>query len=55
MLDLIEKGLLKMDFGYQRIDGQKSLGYRQKALEEFKTNPACTIMLATIGSVGEGY
>jgi SNF2 family DNA or RNA helicase len=37
-----------------RIDGQLSLEKRMKAMEQFISDPKCTVMLATIGSAGEG-
>ena len=55
MLDLIEVALQANGFIYQRIDGQTALSRRISAPETFNTNPNCTVMLATIGSMGEGY
>ncbi|KAK0617623.1 SNF2 family N-terminal domain-containing protein [Immersiella caudata] len=54
MLDLIEKALQKENIGFQRIDGQTTLKGRADALEAFRSDPNCHVMLATIGSVGEG-
>jgi SNF2 family DNA or RNA helicase len=54
MLDLIQKTLASEGFCYQRIDGRTSLDNRSKSLNEFDNNPNCTIMLASIGSAGEG-
>jgi hypothetical protein len=55
MLDLIEIALRKDSFVFQRIDGQTSLERRIRALDAFKTEHTCTVMLASIGSIGEGY
>lgn len=55
MLDLIELALQANGFVYRRIDGQTALSRRISALETFNTDPNCTVMLATIGSMGEGY
>lgn len=54
MLDLIQADLQNDGLGIQRIDGQASLQQRRMALEQFKSNPAYTVMLASIGSAGEG-
>jgi hypothetical protein len=55
MLDMIETALRTNGFLFQRIDGQKSLERRIRALDAFNNDPTCTIMLASIGSVAEGY
>jgi hypothetical protein len=55
MLNLVEYALIKDGFNSQRIDGQTSLNGRSEAIREFNEDPTCTIMLATIGSAGEGY
>jgi len=55
MLDLIEAALQANSFVYQRIDGQTALSRRIEALDTFNTDPNCTVMLASIGSIGEGY
>ncbi|KAK2764390.1 hypothetical protein FQN54_009084 [Arachnomyces sp. PD_36] len=54
MLDLIETALESNGFIFQRIDGQKSLEHRIRALDTFNNDSTCTIMLASIGSVAEG-
>ncbi|PQE26533.1 hypothetical protein CJF30_00001298 [Rutstroemia sp. NJR-2017a BBW] len=54
MLDLIERGLNFHGFGFQRIDGQTTLENRGDALRQFNDVPECTVMLASIGSCGEG-
>ncbi|KAK4182730.1 SNF2 family N-terminal domain-containing protein [Podospora australis] len=54
MLDLVEPVLTSNGFTVARIDGQAGLGARSAALKEFSNNPKCTIMLASIGSCGEG-
>ena len=55
MLDMIETALRTNGFLFQRIDGQKSLEQRTRALDAFNNDPICTVMLASIGSVAEGY
>ncbi|KAF7538369.1 hypothetical protein G7054_g3004 [Neopestalotiopsis clavispora] len=54
MLDLLEPALEAQGITFQRIDGQTSLSARSEALKQFTESPQCTIMLATIGSCGEG-
>ena len=54
MLDLIQHALQNHNFRFQRIDGRTSLEKRTQALQEFNDDPSCTIMLASIGSTGEG-
>ena len=54
MLDLVEKDLLSAGFSVLRIDGRASLKKRQAAMEKFSSDPDCTVMLASIGSAGEG-
>ena len=55
MLDMIEIALRNNRFLFKRIDGQKSLNERTEALDTFNMDPSCTVMLASIGSVAEGY
>ncbi|KAH0541601.1 hypothetical protein FGG08_003949 [Glutinoglossum americanum] len=55
MLDRIEPALRVNGFLFQRIDGQKSLEQRISALDAFNNDPAFTVMLASIGSIAEGY
>jgi hypothetical protein len=52
--DMIETALRTNGFLFQRIDGQKSLEQRIRALHAFNNDPTCTVMLASIGSVAEG-
>jgi SWI/SNF-related matrix-associated actin-dependent regulator of chromatin subfamily A3 len=52
---MIETALRTNGFLFQRIDGQKSLEQRIRALHAFNNDPTCTVMLASIGSVAEGY
>ncbi|RYP65443.1 hypothetical protein DL771_008315 [Monosporascus sp. 5C6A] len=54
MLDLIQQDLENIGLGLQRIDGQTLLQQRRSAINTFETDPNCTVMLATIGSAGEG-
>ncbi|RYP01741.1 hypothetical protein DL764_006103 [Monosporascus ibericus] len=54
MLDLIQQDLRDVGLGVQQIDGQASLQQRRMAMEQFRCDPNCTVMLASIGSAGEG-
>lgn len=54
MLNLLEIALDEAGFRYMRIDGQKSLPERTSALRTFRSDDNCTVMIATIGSIGEG-
>ena len=54
MLDLVELALSRENITFVRIDGQKSDQQRRKAIEAFRVNPQCTVLLATIGSAGVG-
>ena len=54
MLDLVQDHLEMNGFTFQRIDGQSSLPKRGEALRLFREDPKCTVMLASIGSAGEG-
>lgn len=54
MLNLAQDALEQAGFSVARIDGQKSLLDRVRAISNFREDPECTIMLASIGSAGEG-
>ncbi len=54
MLNLVQHALEEEGFSVARIDGQKSLLERAHAISRFSKDPRCTVMLATIGSAGEG-
>ncbi|KAI1488246.1 hypothetical protein F5X96DRAFT_685614 [Biscogniauxia mediterranea] len=54
MLDQVEQALRATGFNYQRIDGQSSLRSRSNAMRLFSEDSNCTVMLASIGSAGEG-
>ncbi|KAI9664050.1 MAG: hypothetical protein M1821_007541 [Bathelium mastoideum] len=54
MLDLIQRALKSKGFYLQRIDGKSSLEERSEAMRQFTEDPKCTVMLASIGSAGEG-
>ena len=54
MLDLAQAALEEEGFSVARIDGQKTLLERARAISRFGENPGRTVMLATIGSAGEG-
>lgn len=55
MLDLIEVALGAKRLKFERIDGQTSLGKRALAFKNFQEELGCTVMLASIGSIAEGY
>ena len=54
MLGLIGRALTIEGIYFERIDGQKSDAQRRRAVEIFRTNPDCTVLLASIGSAGVG-
>lgn len=54
MLDLIQQAIMTEGFDFERIDGKTSLENRARALKRFKCDANCTVMLASINSVGEG-
>ncbi|KAI1379440.1 SNF2 family N-terminal domain-containing protein [Hypoxylon crocopeplum] len=54
MLDIIGIALSMNAFIYQRLDGSRSLAQRRHAIQEFRANPGCTIMLASLGSAAVG-
>lgn len=54
MLDLIQQALSCYSFTTCRIDGSTSLEGRNIALKQFTNDANCSVMLATIGSAGEG-
>jgi SNF2 family DNA or RNA helicase len=55
MLDLIDPALTNQGFGHQRFDGTKSLAQRERALKQFRSNPAYEVLLTTLGAGGVGY
>jgi SNF2 family DNA or RNA helicase len=54
MLDLIELAIKAGGFNYERLDGQTSLKSRGERIKRFSQESRGTVMLATIGSTGEG-
>jgi SNF2 family DNA or RNA helicase len=54
MLDMIQEAVMLRGYKFQRIDGRTSLEGRRQALIKFNEDPKCTILLASIGSAGEG-
>ncbi|KAI1270779.1 hypothetical protein F5Y07DRAFT_385129 [Xylaria sp. FL0933] len=54
MLDKVEQALVAHGFDYRRIDGQSSLRSRAEAIRDFSEDRNCAVMLASIGSAGEG-
>lgn len=55
MLDLVQNALHQASFMYERVDGQQSVLRRKESLSRFADDPRCTVMLATLGSGGEGW
>lgn len=55
MLDLVEIALSENGISFQRIDGKTSVGHRYLALNRFKEDMECTVLLASIGAVAEGF
>lgn len=54
MLDLVQQAFHVNGVNFRRIDGQSSLEERSRSLQAFRDDPDCWVMLASIGSVGEG-
>jgi len=54
MLDLVQIAFETGGLSFTRIDGQTTLPKRMQALETFNNDPDCQIILASIGSIGEG-
>ncbi|KAI0101763.1 SNF2 family N-terminal domain-containing protein [Nemania sp. FL0031] len=54
MLDLIGKALTRNGFTFQQLDGSLSLIQRRQTLFEFRNNPRCTVLLATLRCAGVG-
>lgn len=54
MLDLIADALRDKGVDFCRIDGRSTLSQRGKALDRLRNDPACTVVLASIGAAGEG-
>jgi SNF2 family DNA or RNA helicase len=54
MLDVLEIELSTGGFEFTRIDGTKSEPKRREALDRFQTDDSCSILLASLGSVGVG-
>lgn len=55
MLDLLEIALYQAGYRFVRIDGRLSVAQRTSALSTFRNDEACTVLIATITSVGEGW
>ncbi|KAH0543143.1 hypothetical protein FGG08_002488 [Glutinoglossum americanum] len=54
MLDLVARALHSEGFVFERLDGKKTDTQRRKAIGNFRADPNCTVLLATIGSAGVG-
>ncbi|KAK0715223.1 SNF2 family N-terminal domain-containing protein [Lasiosphaeris hirsuta] len=54
MLDLVGSTLRRRRLGLQRIDGGTSIDARREALRHFNAHDGFAVMLASIGSCGEG-
>jgi len=55
MLDLVHQDLTDEGIRTLRIDGQTSLRVRGETIKQFQTENEYAVMLASIGSAGEGY
>jgi len=55
MLDLIGKAMNNEEIGFERLDGTRPLPQRERALKEFRSNPKCEVLLASLGAGGVGY
>ena len=54
MLDLLEWVLESEGIDFARIDGKKTDSQRRGAMESFRKDTSCTVLLASIGSAGVG-
>ena len=54
MLDLIGQALNANKIHFERLDGKMSTPQRNKAINNFRNDPRCTVFLATVGSAGVG-
>jgi SNF2 family DNA or RNA helicase len=54
MLDLVELALNRKGLSFWRLDGSMNLSQREASLENFRTDPNCTVLLASIQSAGVG-
>ena len=54
MLDLIGKALRLSKIYFVRLDGKMTWQQRKRAIEEFRGNPRCVVLLASIRSAGVG-
>ncbi|KAK0867830.1 hypothetical protein LTS02_003994 [Friedmanniomyces endolithicus] len=53
-LDLIEVALEEHEIHFTRLDGTMSVGQRTRVMEQFKTDPAITVILVSIKAGGQG-
>ena len=54
MLDLIGMALAARGLMFQRLDGTKTHDQRRDALQRFKTDVNCNVLIASIGSAAVG-
>jgi SNF2 family DNA or RNA helicase len=54
MLDLVGQALKAESIPFERLDGQCTLQQREQAIKAFNGDPDCRVILATMGSAGEG-
>lgn len=54
MLDLIGKALSARGIKFQRVDGTRTFAQRRDALEDFRGNEFCNILLASLGTAAVG-
>lgn len=55
MLDLVEIALDFEGIQFQRIDGRMPLKKRSVALQKFRSNSNCQVLLASVMCAGVGY
>jgi SNF2 family DNA or RNA helicase len=55
MLDLIGTALTATRINFERIDGTKTHGQRYRALQTFRHDENCTVLLASMGSAATGW
>jgi SNF2 family DNA or RNA helicase len=55
MLDFVEAALGHVGIGFKRLDGSMTLKQRSAALQNFRSNISCQVLLASIQCAGVGY
>jgi SNF2 family DNA or RNA helicase len=54
MLDLIGMALDANEIKFRRVDGTKTFTQRCEALQDFRNNESCDVLLASLGSAAVG-